>query len=86
MERMWSLSVAWLWKWDKKLPNGGYEIIPFFGCFVATIFFSIRNSNPFVFQRILGYQSVKMINHYHQMNTQDLQQNIAINNPLEQYE
>lgn len=45
----------------------------------------IRNGNPFVLQRILGHQSMKMVNHYLQMNTKDLQQNIAINNPLEQF-
>lgn len=45
----------------------------------------IKNGNPFVLQRILGHQSMKMVNHYLQMNTKDLQENIALYNPLEQF-
>lgn len=45
---------------------------------------NIKTGNPFVLQRILGHQSMKMLNHYLQMNTDDLKQNIALVNPLEQ--
>lgn len=48
----------------------------------ATLY--IKTGNPFILQRILGHQSMKMVNHYLQMNTDDLKQNMAIVNPLEQ--
>lgn len=51
----------------------------------AYVSYYIKNGNPFVLQRILGHQSMKMVNHYLQMNTKDLQENIALHNPLEQF-
>lgn len=68
-------------KYCKKRGINKYSLHLFRHTF-ATMY--IKEGNPFVLQGILGHQSMKMVNHYLQMNTGDLKAKMDIHNPLEQ--